>query len=123
MYVCYAAAGLSRQTANQQVTQHFGEHPLCVKSCTYHQSACHINYVQLTAALEAEQNLLFMIGRGFYLNVERRPHYLAILYKLGNHRSHNVDGNGKSHPCRGACVGEDCCVDANHPPLTHIPCI
>ena len=56
-----------------------------------------------------------------YLDVEGRAHHLAVLYELGNNRTHNVNGDGKPNSSRGACVGEDGSVDPNHPTLSHKP--
>ncbi|KAA6425147.1 MAG: hypothetical protein FRX49_04642 [Trebouxia sp. A1-2] len=50
-----------------------------------------------------------------------RAHHLAILYELGNNRAHDVNGDGKTDPSGGACVGEDGGVDPNHPALSHKP--
>lgn len=56
-----------------------------------------------------------------HLDVEGRAHHLAILYELGNNRAHDVNGDGKTDPSGGACVGEDGGVDPNHPALSHKP--
>ena len=66
---------------------------------------------------ESQRQRLLEATTDSYLYVEGGPDHLAVLYELWHNRAHNVDGDGKTHPGRCACVGEDRSVHSNDTPL------